>query len=37
LFVFTRTQQQWGTLYLFIADFSATQNMGGAKEPVVLL
>jgi len=28
---------QWGTFYLLIADFSATQNIGGAKELVVLL
>jgi len=28
---------QWGAFYLFIADFFATQNIGGAKELVVLL
>jgi hypothetical protein len=28
---------QWETFYLLIADFSATQNIGGAKELVVLL
>ncbi len=28
---------QWGTLYLFIANFFATQIRGGAKEHVVLL
>jgi len=26
-----------GAFYLFIADFFATQNIGGAKELVVLL
>jgi len=30
-------RKQWGTFYLLIADFSATQNIGGAKELVVLL
>jgi hypothetical protein len=28
---------QWGAFYLFIADFFATQIIGGAKELVVLL
>ncbi len=28
---------KWGTCYLFIADFFATLNIGGAKELVVLL
>jgi len=28
---------KWGAFYLFIADFFATQNIGGAKELVVLL
>jgi len=28
---------KWGTFYLLIANFFATQNMGGAKELVVLL
>jgi len=27
---------QWGVFYLFIADFFATQILGGAKELVVL-
>jgi len=27
----------WGTFYLFIANFFATLNIGGAKELVVLL
>jgi len=30
-------KKQWGALYLFIADFFATQIKGGAKELVVLL
>jgi hypothetical protein len=29
--------KEWGACYLFIADFFATQNIGGAKELVVLL
>jgi len=28
---------QWGAFYLFIADFFATQIIGGAKELVVFL
>jgi len=28
---------QWGAFYLFIADFFATQIIGGAQELVVLL
>jgi len=28
---------KWGAFYLFIADFLATQIIGGAKELVVLL
>jgi len=28
---------EWGTFYLFIANFFATQVIGGAKELVVLL
>jgi len=28
---------QWGGFYLLIANFFATQNIGGAKELVVLL
>ena len=28
---------QWGTFYLFIAEFFATKNIGGAKELVVFL
>jgi len=28
---------KWGTFYLFIANFFAIQNIGGAKELVVLL
>jgi hypothetical protein len=28
---------QWGSFYLFIADFFATQIIGGDKELVVLL
>jgi len=28
---------QWGAFYLFIADFFATQIIGGAKELVVLV
>jgi len=30
-------QKQWGTIYLYIADFFATQIIGGAKELAVLL
>jgi hypothetical protein len=30
-------RSQWGTFYLLIANFFATQNIGGAKELVVLL
>jgi len=43
LFVLTRFQiinlkiEQWGAFYLFIANFFATQIIGGAKELVVLL
>ncbi len=29
--------QQWGAFYLFIAEFFATLNIGGAKELVVPL
>jgi hypothetical protein len=29
--------EQWGAFYLFIANFFASQNIGGAKELVVLL
>jgi len=28
---------QWGAFYLFIANYFAIQNIGGAKELVVLL
>jgi len=28
---------QWGTFYLLIANFFATQNIGGAKELVIHL
>jgi len=28
---------QWGAFYLLIADFFATQIIGGAKELVILL
>jgi hypothetical protein len=31
------TTFKWGAFYLFIADFFATQIIGGAKELVVLL
>jgi len=31
------TFYEWGAFYLFIADFFATQIIGGAKELVVLL
>jgi len=27
---------EWGVFYLFIADFFATQTIGGAKDLVVL-
>jgi hypothetical protein len=30
-------QDQWGAFYLFIANFFATQIIGGTKELVVLL
>jgi hypothetical protein len=30
-------QKKWGDFYLLIADFFATQIIGGAKELVVLL
>jgi len=30
-------KHDWGAFYLFIANFFATQNVGGAKELVVLL
>jgi len=33
----TQNNIKWGTFYIFIADFFATQNKGGAKELVVLL
>jgi len=33
----THTQTKWGAFYLFIADFFATQIIGGDKELVVLL
>jgi len=29
--------KEWGAFYLFIAEFFATLNIGGAKELVVLL
>jgi len=29
--------RKWGAYYLFIAELFATQNIGGAKEIVVLL
>jgi len=32
-----KTLTQWRAFYLFIADFFATQIIGGAKELVVLL
>jgi hypothetical protein len=32
-----KTIPQWGAFYLFIANFFATQIIGGAKELVVLL
>jgi len=28
---------EWGAFYLYIADFFSTQNIGGAKELVVIL
>jgi len=34
---FAMRLRQWGAFYLFIANFFATQIMGGAKELVVLL
>ena len=33
----TPNMKQWGAFYLFIANFFAAQNIGGAKELVVLL
>jgi len=36
-FNFTTNPIQWGAFYLFVADFFATQIIGGAKELVVLL
>jgi len=36
LFVLLRLLQ-WGAFYLLIANFFATQNIGGTKELVVLL
>jgi len=32
-----RSKNQWGTFYPLIAIYFATQNIGGAKELVVLL
>jgi len=29
-------KSKWGAFYLFIVDFFASQNIGGAKELVVL-
>ncbi len=37
LLSFLSFYRQWGAFYLFIADFFATQIIGGAKELVVLL
>jgi len=33
----TRDVKEWGAFYLFIANFFATQIIGGVKELVVLL
>jgi len=32
-----KVHNKWGAFYLFIANFLATQNIGGTKELVVLL
>jgi len=38
MYLFYKTVKiQWGTFFLFIAEFFASKNIGGAKELVVFL